>query len=180
MREVIRFGWISALWGFRHALITSVIPDNAESETRTDNCTCKYIYSFRFLITIFYSIKFPHEFQIWLSKNLQFSKWWDYFCMSGPPYWKRHFEFLNFECIFIISDVENPWIPSFIQIEGLSSNLVGHIGSVILNLEISKTQTSYLDSVTQKTLIRNTWKLFERLISAYSWKYWFLHIFQEN
>ena len=70
--------------------------------------------------------------------------------ISGPPYWMRHFEFLESKIRFGISDSRNLSITNFIQIRTFLIFQVRHIGSAILHF---KNLNSDLDSATPKVFI---------------------------
>ena len=52
-----------------------------------------------------------------------------------PPYWVRYFEFRKSDVKFVISDLKNLGVQSYVKIFGFPKYYVRHIGSAILNSE---------------------------------------------
>ena len=55
--------------------------------------------------------------------------------ISCSPYWIRHFEFRKSDVKFVISDLKNLGVLSYMKIVGFPKYYVRHIGSAILNSE---------------------------------------------
>ena len=94
------------------------------------------------IFTDFYQIRYPRVFEItdyesdiifsnfkmvdpiWRTSKWKFHKFFQKIVFLGflefliwrPPYWIHHFEILKSDVEFIISDLENPWLPNSIKI----------------------------------------------------------------
>ena len=51
-----------------------------------------------------------------------------------PPYWIRHFEFLNVELGFVTSNPKNPWVPTF---ESIKPEELCILQGINLNIKVS-------------------------------------------